>query len=175
MTELPRQRNPKTERRGFTLVELAVVMMLVGLTAGLALPRLRPALLSDPLRASVRQLTGIITELRDRAVEEQRDQVLVLEPGTGRCWAETSIQGDPERAPAPAGAWRVPSEVRILEAEGTRTAPGTRIRVAFTRRGYTRPVTLRLASEDGRVFHLILSPFLNRLQAFEQPGGSAGS
>jgi len=64
------------KRNGYTLVELALVVFLLGLMLTLAVPRVRENLLSDGLKSTERRLIGAIRQLRADAVREQVDYVL---------------------------------------------------------------------------------------------------
>ena len=46
--------------RGFTLLELMVVMVLLTLVSAFAMPALRSSLFTDQLKATARKLTGLV-------------------------------------------------------------------------------------------------------------------
>jgi general secretion pathway protein H len=85
---------------GFTLIEIIVVMVIVGLISGMAIHGLRSLTKSD-LRASTAHLSGAIRYLFDRASTTGKYHRLVIDVDQGRYWAEVSddrffIPRDPE-------------------------------------------------------------------------------
>jgi general secretion pathway protein H len=85
---------------GFTLIEILVVLVIIGLIAGLGVRGLRSLAKSD-LRHSAAQLSGAIRFLFDRASTTGQYHRLVIDVTEGRYWAEVSdskfyIPRDPE-------------------------------------------------------------------------------
>ena len=81
-----RRRGPQG---GFTLVELLVVLVILGLMAGMSIRGLRTLTKSD-LRASTSRLSGAIRYLFDRASTTGKYHRLVIDVDEGRYWAEVS-------------------------------------------------------------------------------------
>ena len=72
------------EARGFTLVELAVVLFVLGLVLWVALPRL--SRIGEPDRDTVfRALSGASEAAYDLSLFEKRETRLVLHPSDGTC------------------------------------------------------------------------------------------
>ena len=70
--------------RGFTLIELVVVMVLIGVTMAFALPRLSNFVFSDPLKQTTRKLTLLITQTSRLAVRTSRPYFLEYDSQTRR-------------------------------------------------------------------------------------------
>jgi general secretion pathway protein H len=68
-------------RRGFTLIEIAVVLAIIGMVLMLVLPRL-PSSDSENLKISARTLASTIRYIQDRAATGRTTYYLRLEPGT---------------------------------------------------------------------------------------------
>ena len=77
------------KRNGYTLIELALVVFLLGLMLVLAVPRVRETLISDGLKKTVRQLVGAAKELRTDAVREQLDYKLNLDLSNNAFWTSS--------------------------------------------------------------------------------------
>jgi general secretion pathway protein H len=85
---------------GFTLIEILVVLVIIGIMAGLGVRGLR-ALAKSDLRHSTAQLSGAIRFLFDRASTTGQYHRLVIDVTEGRYWAEVSdskfyVPRDPE-------------------------------------------------------------------------------
>jgi general secretion pathway protein H len=76
-------------RGGFTLLEILIVMVIVGLIAGMSIRGLR-ALAKSDLRASTSRMSGAIRYLFDRASTTGKYHRLVIDVDEGRYWAEIS-------------------------------------------------------------------------------------
>jgi general secretion pathway protein H len=81
-----RRRGPQS---GFTLLEILIVLVIVGLMAGMSIRGLRSLAKSD-LRASASKLSGAIRYLFDRASTTGKYHRLVIDVDEGRYWAEIS-------------------------------------------------------------------------------------
>jgi general secretion pathway protein H len=68
-------------RHGFTLIEIAVVLAIIGLVLLVVLPRL-PSSDSENLKISARTLASTVRYLQDRAATGRTTYYLHLEPGT---------------------------------------------------------------------------------------------
>ena len=80
----------KRTEGGYTLIELVLVIVIVGVVLYIAAPKVRDDILNDSLRASVRQFVGLVKELRQDAIREQIDYILHVDIGANRYWIETS-------------------------------------------------------------------------------------
>jgi general secretion pathway protein H len=81
-----RRRGP---RSGFTLLEILIVLVIVGLMSGMSIRGLRSLAKSD-LRASTSRLSGAVRYLFDRASTTGKYHRLVIDVDEGRYWAEVS-------------------------------------------------------------------------------------
>jgi len=74
------------DNRGFTLLELVVVMGLLGLMLVVTVPRFRQVLATNELKASIRKIVGLVGEVRDRAIRNHKDYRLHIDIGANRFW-----------------------------------------------------------------------------------------
>jgi general secretion pathway protein H len=74
---------------GFTLLEIMIVLVIVGLISGMSIRGLRSLAKSD-LRGSTSRMSGAIRYLFDRASTTGKYHRLVIDVDEGRYWAEVS-------------------------------------------------------------------------------------
>ncbi len=85
---------------GFTLVELTIVLVVMGIAAGLAIPQLAGLFSRESEKSLARQLSGLLTRARTEAIVTGRPFVVTLDWTKG----EARLEPLPEPAsPAPAG------------------------------------------------------------------------
>jgi len=160
--------NRKT--KGYTFIELTVVVFLIGLTLVLTVPKFRYAMLTDDLKATVRRMVGTVRSLKNEAIREQKIYTLHFDLESNRFWIESADMTDEGRDLAYENAFQLPEGVRILDvwsgARGKKVDGKAAIR--FTKKGYIEQSVIHLAAEDGREFTLELSPFLGKVKVSEK-------
>ena len=155
--------------RGYTLIELSVVILLIGVTLLIAVPRVRDTLLNDDLKATTRQLVGAARELRNKAVREQLDYVLHLDLNQPGFWTYSADTTAEKRAEIRKGAIRFPEGIRIADVrhpEEVRKTEGEAL-IRFFREGYMEPTVVHLVKDD-RAFTLVFNPFLHAVSVYEK-------
>ncbi|NLA75782.1 MAG: prepilin-type N-terminal cleavage/methylation domain-containing protein, partial [Deltaproteobacteria bacterium] len=60
-------------KKGFTLLEITIVMFLAGLFLSITIPAVRETLLHDNLKTASRTLVATITKVRGESVNEYQD------------------------------------------------------------------------------------------------------
>ena len=155
--------------RGYTLIELSVVVLLIGMMLLIAVPRVRDTLLNDDLKATTRQLVGASRELRNEAVREQVDYILQLDLNQPGFWTYSADTTAEKRAEIRKGAIRFPEGIRIAgvrHAEEVAKTEGE-ASVRFFRKGYMEPTVVHLVKDD-RAFTLVFNPFLQAVSVYEK-------
>ena len=155
--------------RGYTLIELSVVVLLIGMMLLIAVPRVRDTLLSDDLKATTRQLVGAARELRNEAVREQVDYILQLDLNQPGFWTYSADTTAEKRAEIRKGAIRFPEGIRIADVrhpEEVRKTEGE-ASIRFFRKGYMEPTVVHLVKDD-RAFTLVFNPFLQAVSVYEK-------
>ena len=156
--------------KGYTFIELTVVIFLVGLTLVLTVPRFRYAMLTDELKGTVRRLVGTVRSLRNEAIREQTNYELHFDLESHRFWVESADMTDEGRELAYEKAFQLADGVRILDVwskEKGKKADGE-ASVHFTKKGYIEHSVVHLGGDDDRRFTLEFSPFLGKIKVVEE-------
>ena len=157
-------------QRGYTLIELTVVMALIGVMLGMTAPKIRDAFLTDTLKKTARKMVGMINAARHDCVRNHQSYALHVDFESNRFWMAAASMNDEERILARNRGTALPEDVRLLDlwlgGEGKKVAGEAWIR--FTEKGYVRPSAVHLSSTDGRRLTLVLSPFLRKVEIVDK-------
>ena len=153
---------------GYTLIELIMVIILLGLMFGLTVPKFRQALLSDSLDTTALRLVGLVQDLRERAKSSQDSYILHFDIGEKKIWSFAGTASGEEQEIARENAYELPADVKIQDvwswSSGKFFNEGT---IRFSRKGYIEQAVIHLQSEDGREVSLELTPFLGSIKIHE--------
>ena len=155
--------------KGYTLIELVVVMVIIGFVMTLMVPQFREAILTDNLKSTVRKMVGIIKTTREEAIRDQRPYDLRFDLESNIIWVDSPKMSEEEQTLAREQASSFPSDVNILDVwtaqDGKKMNGETRIR--FSRKGYVQLSAIHLGSDDDRLFTLVLNPFQGTVDILE--------
>lgn len=155
--------------RGYTFIELAVVIILIGIVMTLALPQLKKPIFTDNLKSTTRKMIGVMQELRNEAIDNQENYYLIIDFESNRLWCEFESTSDGDRFTAVKEASEFPDDVRIIDITyrySDKKMTG-QTSILFNKKGYVQPVLIHLESGDGRRLTLYLSPFQGRIKILE--------
>jgi len=158
----------KVTNQGYTLIELSVVVLLVGILLLIAVPRVRDTLLNDDLKVATRRLVGAASDLRNESVRERTDSILQIDLNQPAFWSYTADTTAEKRAELRKKAVRLPEGIRIVDVRQVNAPKKTEgeVVIRFFRGGYMTPTVIRLAKGD-RTFSLVFHPFLQAVSVYE--------
>jgi general secretion pathway protein H len=165
---LPRLKKKSSNARGYTLIELIVVLVLLGLMFGLAVPKFRQAILSNSLDATSLRIIGLVEDLRERAISDQVSYVLHLDLRAKKLWAFAGTASEEEQETARARAYQLPADVNIEDIWSWSSGKlYDEAKIHFSKKGYVEQSMIHIRSEDGRQLSLELTPFLGTIKIHE--------
>ncbi len=149
-------------RRGFTLVELTVVIFLVGLMLLIAVPRVRDTILTSELKSTANYLAQAALELRGTTVREQVDYDLRLDINERLIWFHPSDMTPEGKSEVKKQAYHLPGNVKIADGYrfGREKQTDGEIIIRFFKGGYLQPTVIHLV-DGSDSFTLVFEPFLN--------------
>lgn len=154
--------NAIKDKRGYTLIELTVVVILIGVFLSLAVPRVRSSLLTDSLKSSTRRLISVINNLRGESVREYRSGFLFIDLDANMYWVSSPDMTEEERITAREDALSLPAGVKFqdvwLRGEGKKVMGEVVIR--YNRKGYVQQTAIHLSSQGERAITLLVGPFM---------------
>jgi general secretion pathway protein H len=152
-------------KKGYTLIELVVVIVLLGLLFGLVLPQLRTSSLRDSLDSTSLRIIGLVRELREKAISDQVSYALTIDIRQRKLWYHAGNATEEEKEAAEKTAKLLPPDVEIEDiwswSKGKLYDEAT---ILFSRKGYIEQSMIHLQSEDGRQLSLELTPFLGSVK-----------
>ncbi|MBN1663827.1 MAG: prepilin-type N-terminal cleavage/methylation domain-containing protein [Deltaproteobacteria bacterium] len=159
----------RNNHKGYTLIELAVVVFIIGLMLAFAVPRIRDTLLGDALKTAARQLTGAVKELRSDAVREQVDYVIAFDLEHGVYWRYSADMTPEKKDEMKQQLFRFPDGVRIADMHhigGAKKSEGEG-QIRFFKKGYVQPTVIHLV-KGNRYFTLVINPFLAGVKVYDR-------
>jgi prepilin-type N-terminal cleavage/methylation domain-containing protein len=155
--------------KGYTFIEITVVIILIGVMASISLPKIRHAILADKLNSTSRKMIGLISSLRNDAIREQKAFYLHLDLEANRFWTDSEAMLEEERLSANENAASLPEGISVFDVwfRGKGKKQHGVVVIRFSKKGYVQESAIHLSSDDGRQFTLFLSPFLGKIKTFE--------
>ena len=161
--------NPSFTNRGFTLIELMLVVALVGLFLVVAVPSMRDALTTDPLKKVSRQLIGLERKLRTDAVRDQKDYILNLDLSKASFWVTTADMTPEKIDEIKKNPQYLSGGVTISDivTEGDKKQSATEVVLKFSKKNACPPAVIHLASDE-RAMTLVINPFLGVTDIYDK-------
>ena len=154
---------------GFTLMELLVVIVLMGVILAFAVPSTRDVLTGDNLKKASRQLMGMEKKLRVEAVRDQMDYILSLDLPNAAYWVVTSDMTPEKQDEIKKRPQHLPSGVVILDivGENNKKQSADEVRIKFGKKNICSPAVIHLAYEENRMT-IVINPFLGVTDVYDK-------
>ena len=159
----------KKGSRGFTLLELMIVMVIIAVLTSFVIPSLRTSLFSDQLKSSARKVIGLVSEASQEAVRNQAIHYLHFDLEQNQIVLRSEKSGSESEEEGKTLSLKLPDSVRVVDVTsvngGKRAQGETELR--FSKQGYVDKTLIHLRSDDGRDMTVMLSPFLAVTRVFD--------
>jgi general secretion pathway protein H len=157
-------------RRGFTLIEIAVVLAIIGMVLMLVLPRL-PSTEKENLKISARTLAATLRYLQDRAATSGTTYYLRMEPGTDNVKVLEAGADGSEKEPGDPLLQKRPVKEGIQVADVVIPRLGLvndrPVRLTVGKAGLRDVVNIHLRSPDGTFWTVMAFPDSGKVKVYE--------
>jgi general secretion pathway protein H len=157
-------------RRGFTLIEIAVVLAIIGMVLMLVIPRL-PSSEHDNLKVSARTLASTLRYMQDRAATGRTTYYLRIEPGTDSVKVLEAAADGSEKEPLDPLLLKRPIKEGIVVADVIIPRLGKvidgMIRLDVGNAGLRDFVVIHLRSPDDKFWTVMAFPSSGKVKIFD--------
>jgi len=157
-------------RRGFTLIEIAVVLAIIGMVMMLVIPRL-PSPDSENLKISARTLASTMRYMQDRAATGRTTYYLRLEPGTDSVQVLEAAADGSEKKPDDPLLRKRPVKEGIIVADVIIPRLGKindgQVRLEVAAGGLRDFVAIHLRSADSRFWTVMAFPASGKVKVYD--------
>ncbi len=160
--------------RGFTLIELTVVIFLIGLLFFTAMPKLGNFLFHTDLKGVARSLKASVHILRSKSIVSHKNTVLHFDLDKGMYWGsyekpeknpETLIDDSTLIPPQ-----ELPEDIKFLDASNINSPKRSSglLSSTFNPKGVIEETILHLADGDEGVFTIIINAYTGRFLIYDE-------
>ncbi|MGD0278796.1 MAG: prepilin-type N-terminal cleavage/methylation domain-containing protein [Smithella sp.] len=159
----------KVNKRGFTLVELLLVIVLIGVVLVLAIPSTRDVLTGDKLKKASRQIIALERKLHVEAVRDQKNYILCIDLPNSAYWIITSDMTPEKQDDVKKHPQHLPSDVAIMDIvdENNQKISVGEARINFGKNNICSPAIIHLAYEEDRMT-ITINPFLGVTDVYDK-------
>lgn len=183
----------RKRNQGFTLIELVVVIVLLGIVVAFTVPKLETNLFSDSTRVGVRRVVNALRMSRNMAVQSQLPYKFGMEIGANHISSVPDIVPDdnagdgdkehgvdkaevgdaetarPKASPPEEISFDLPKGVRILDVAllGEKPTTSGTVEIRFSPKGYAEQAVIHLIGDDEKAYTIVVTPFLSTIRTIE--------
>jgi len=147
---------------GFTLMELIVVILLLTIMLGFAIPAFEGSVMTGSREQVIRELMSDVQKLKTAALRRQTVHTLHLDLDRDRLWVSQDNGVESEAQPHDASVWRLPGDTRIAQVrfpDDRQIRAGT-VEIKFYPQGYSDRAIIQLVGEGKQPTDLVIEAFL---------------
>ena len=154
--------------RGFTLLELMVVISLLSIMLVLTVPRFHSALFLDETKKSARWIIGKIQSLKESAIRDQKQRTLHIDLDTERFWETDESMSTETLESTALNAAPLPDGLKIADIEYPIRGKidSGQAEITFYKDGHSDKVLIHLQDGADYISYLI-EPFLSDVTRYE--------
>lgn len=153
---------------GFTLIEIAVVILLIGVTLLFAAPRLPETLLSEPSKSASRWIILKVKSLKNQSVKEHKQFMLHADINTDRFWSTSESMSEEDKLEAADMSYQLPGGLNLVDVsypDGETVSSG-QVEIRFYSKGYSDRAILHIDDGEDKI-SLQIEPFLSRVKYYD--------
>ena len=114
-------------RRGFTLIELTVVMALISIMFFVTLPRIKNDIFVDQTKKTSRWLLTSVRYLKEASIRDQMDHTLHVDMDNGKFWVTSASMTEEMLEKPETGGLNLADDIRILDVSVRRQQKNDRM------------------------------------------------
>ncbi len=155
------RRRPKPAE-GFTLLELIVVILLLSILLGFAIPAFRAGGVAGSKDGAARELLHSIKKLKIAALNRQSIHKLHLDLSGNRMWVTREDKAANQATPSPQSERILAKDIRIAHVRfpDNREVRSGEVVIAFYPQGYSDRAVIRLIDRSRTYTDLVVEAFL---------------
>ena len=160
---------PGFERiKGFTLIELIVVISLISIMLFFAIPRFQRSVLSDSTKDVSRWILLKIPYLKERAAREQKKYILHVSLESNKLWITHEAMPEEALQSAETNGYELPEDIKLLDVEypDQEKISAGQADIYFNEKGYSDKAIIHLENDDNERFSFLIEPFLLRVRLY---------
>jgi prepilin-type N-terminal cleavage/methylation domain-containing protein len=159
----------RAENHGFTLAELAVVLLLLGMLMVAVIPRFSYVSGGERLRAAARRLVGMALQSHSEAVTKSRPFFLCLDFEEKSVWLSSVRPGNEGDAGIESRVYTLPRDVNFVDAihPSDGLVKEGRVSFGYWSQGGNEPGTIHLETEDGEEMTIFIRPYMGHCEVEE--------
>ena len=161
-TVLEARKDLPSDTTGYTLLELIVVLLMLSILLGFAIPAFQAGRVAGSQDSIARELLHAVNKLKIAALNRSRIHKLHLSLDENRIWVTHEDEmGDPKTGP-PQTEQTLPDNIRIASVRfpGNREIRSGMVAIAFYPQGYSDRAVIRLSDGGSSPIDLVIEAFL---------------
>lgn len=151
-------------------MELIVVLAVIGVVLFVSIPRFRAARSTDDLKAASRYIMIKTQSLKNKALEEQKRYIMVLDVDAGKIWITDETMTEEAKESASRSAFVFSDELRITDIAfpNRDTVSAGQAEIHFHPGGYSDKAMIHMQDANGDWSTLLIEPFLPAVKFFDE-------
>jgi prepilin-type N-terminal cleavage/methylation domain-containing protein len=155
------------QQKGFTLLELLMVCLLISISLALSIPSLRNSIVTDQLATGSRKVISLVKSCRAKAVANQEAYLIFYDSAERKLWYQKA--GGEESSEAHSSIV-LPPDIHIQaikQASGSSAPDIMETGIWVSRQGYMDKTGIQLVNKTNESLNLLISPFLPTIKITE--------